>query len=143
MSEPPRRRSVFHVIVEAERIVERHGHGVMTVDDYGPGRFAYSYGLARHFRPEFLVLGLPPALAGDVIDAAGASGVRFEGDYEHILKGRTARFVSAPAEHKARMSFARLMAPDGEFEALQILCPNSEGRFPGEEGRDRSRHPRK
>lgn len=115
-----------------------------TKDDPGP-HFTYSVGL-EWFRkhPEILVVGLPPTIAGGLINTAVNSylldaepGFQFEvgKSYDEIIHGYPARFAHVGQAHlDQHITVSRVLQPGTEVRCLQLLWPDREGRFPDEPG---------
>jgi uncharacterized protein DUF4262 len=114
--------------------------GVMpTIDDPLHTPFTYSIGCYGHDgHPEFIVLGLNPSLAHVLLDGLCrrvAAGERFadgEAD-DKVLEGYPVRFKALPPDGTP-LNWARNYYGVEELPALQIVWPDKEGRFPGEEG---------
>ena len=133
------------MIAQFARTIEEHGHGVIgvfpTKDDPDQASFSYSYGLAAQGKPELLVTMLGHDQAAMVINAVVAAGVTQPGEHDKVLGGGyRVRLVPVGQTGVGLMSVARRFAPDG-FEAQQVVWPDREGRFPGEDGYDEERCP--
>ncbi|MEU5696528.1 DUF4262 domain-containing protein [Actinosynnema sp. NPDC020468] len=120
---------------------ERHGHAVVTVPEDAEGAgYAFSVGAWRRFGvAEAVVLGLPPEMAEVLIrmyvTRAGA-GERFvpgklyfdffDGvpvTFERVFKGFYTEFLGS----------AFLLHPKGDFAAVQIVIPTTDGHWPWQE----------
>ncbi len=100
--------------------------------------YSYSvgfWGTLQH--PEVLVVGVHPIeatkflwLLHDRIEAGEAfrPGER----YSEVCEGYDVTFLEIPSPHKPLNVAHKLY--EGEFQALQLIFPDSEGRFPGEDG---------
>jgi hypothetical protein len=107
-----------------------------TPDDPGV-HFSYSVGFQEHDQPEVIVLGLPPDFAHAIIHSlydkivAGEKledGQRLDEvieDYQVLLR------AIPPGEAPVNVAKSYY---EREVPALQVLWPDKEGRFPGEEG---------
>lgn len=126
--------------MEMETIIE-HGHEVRVIfpDEPGPGMFAYSVGRSVKDRPELLVTGnLPPEVLGHIINRVAeiddetplVAGV----DLDEVLDGFRVRLVEVRDMDEAEMFGVTTHFGTEETSALQILWPDADGRFPGEEG---------
>jgi Domain of unknown function (DUF4262) len=150
MTKPTKRRrqmpeSLGDLLAKCQRTIERHGHGVIGVfptADSPPEEqfsFGYSYGLAGQGKPELLVTALDSRLATMVINCAVVAGVTAPGEYDEVLEGHKVRAVPVNGEGLGLMNMARHFAPEGGFTALQLVWPDPEGRFPGDDGYDEGR----
>lgn len=110
----------------------------------GPG-YSYSVGLYFNFgHPEFVVTGLPAALAQDILNDAGemvSEGKKFENleKSDEILEAFSCGFLAVDHRNYARYLgvanwfYAALKEP---FPCLQILWPDKKGILPTEKGAD-------
>ena len=121
-------------------IVAEHGWMIQAVmgGDGEPG-FAYTVGLAKYNHPEFIVFALHPDTAQSVLNGVGEQ-VR---DHENFVPGRYTTILGNdmpahlvrcdPAETAKRLTVARVIH-GGPVDALQIVWPDKERRFPWESG---------
>lgn len=110
-----------------------------TVEDPGV-TFSYSVGFQEHGQPEVIVLGLPPDLAHSMIHSI----------YDHVANGEELYdgmhlddvihdfdvILRALPSDGAPLNVARSYYKVNELPALQVLWPDEQGRYPGEEGCD-------
>jgi hypothetical protein len=132
--------------------VRQHGWHIVAVFDDGNAEevrpdFAFSVGLyLNHQHPEIVVMGLPQAKAGRIINAVGAyvrSGKQIKPDvrYSEFAEGRDVIFRSVRDENYGEylgsgLWFYRSLLPEF-FPALQLVWPDMAGKFPWEDGFDR------
>jgi hypothetical protein len=109
-------------------------------DDEGPS-YSFSVGLFHTLDvPELLVVGQKPQNAQGLINHVGelmregrrfADGERAEG----ILEGYPAVLVAVdPRYYREYLGYARWVNRGSDFPALQIICPDRDGRFPWDDG---------
>jgi hypothetical protein len=122
--------------------VAEHGCHVMMVeaDEEGPG-FAYSIGLTRtHAQPEVICFGLRNEVTHSIINEVQdrmASGEQFkDGDR---VSGLIEGYVCAlrrmdRACYREYLGYARWFNEGDDFETLQIVWPDRQGRFPWDAG---------
>jgi hypothetical protein len=108
--------------------------------DRSASPFAYTIGLASSFdHPEVLVAGLPRETSGGILGAVQAmiaSGHTYaDGDVsDDILDGFAVRFRSIPQDLLiGNLVQAAIFHGDRTFDALQLIWPDPDGKFPGEE----------
>jgi Domain of unknown function (DUF4262) len=107
----------------------------------GGGSFMYTTGLTTGDHPELVIAGLPPETAHGLIAAAVGvirSGVPLAPgrDYAEIATGFPVRFAEVDqdaCEHPLSVTNRHY---GRRVPALQLLWPDPEGRFPGEDGCD-------
>jgi len=122
--------------------VDEYGVHVMSVHGgEGGGGFSYSIGLWKTLGvPEVLCLGLPAASAHGIINHIAnlvREGAKLrDGDERHdVLNDYPCRFRTLAAEHfDEHMGYANWFYEGKTFPVLQLVYPDREGRFPGEEG---------
>jgi len=101
--------------------------------------FTYTVGFSEHDgHPEMIVLGLPPTVAHQLLYGLYervAAGERFaDGETDsNVLDGYDVRFQALPPDG-VPLNWARMYYGVEELPALQIVWPDREGRFPGEDG---------
>lgn len=133
------------IFQKIKRDIEKDGWstiGVMpTAEDPGTP-FCYSVGFREHDAPEVIVLGLPPdfghAIIHTLYDRVNDGGFIHDGmrlndvieDYDVILR--------AVPPDGAPLNVAKGYYNVDEIDALQVVWPDPQGRFPGEEGCDES-----
>ncbi len=119
-------------------IIAKYGCQIIGVHDISPS-FTYTIGLHSKFGFEIIVFGLPYAVAGmilnDIHDAL-ASGQTIECDVPDP------RWANLPCMFKVASQAARgyVCQADNYYEqpvkVLQLVLPDKDGKFPGEEGFD-------
>lgn len=124
------------------RNVEEYGCHVMRIaaDDEGPG-FAYSIGVVRTFQqPELICFGLDedllPSVVNEVCDRM-ADGEQFEdgGKVPALIAGRDCVLRRVQRSHyPAYLPFARWYYDSDDFDVLQIVWPDEQGRYPWDDG---------
>ena len=124
--------------------VSTHGWHCVHVrgDSQGPG-YTFSVGLYRtHGHPELMVMGLDPEVAHPILGLAVEQikqGHVYRDGFrdDTLLDGVDCMLRKVPpALHRKYVGYCSWFykdRPDG-FEALQILWPDSQGRYPGQEG---------
>jgi hypothetical protein len=139
---------------EQQQHIDGHGWSVTgvfsSVDDPDPcAPFLYTIGLTEHRHPEFLVSGLDMQtghtllndMAGRVYDKAQrfAHGQRIE----DLLVGHVAVLVSGPVPHEDDEMWPGLaIARYGRrrVRLLQLVWPDTQGRYPWDDGFDLAPH---
>ena len=129
--------------------IQRYGWHLIIVpdDDEGPG-FVYSVGMMQTLNhPEVIMFGLEPNLMVDVINGIGdeiRKGRRFAapGLFKDFLKGYACKIIPvAKRWHADYMRYAiwhhKHTGQAGEFEAVQCVWPDKQGRFPDDPKCDR------
>lgn len=117
--------------------IKKFGLAVITVPSDGEvPTLAYSIGLwgARH-HPEIVVFGLPPEVAHTIINDVGRrvkNGKRFkDGDVVEKLANFPMAFVEVPRDRfEGHLNVALAYYGHGEFTALQLVWPDTQGKFP-------------
>lgn len=142
------RRMADYLIGTIEKIKE-HGwviQGVFGDKDEPP--FAYTVGLAGRGLPELIVSGLPMGAAQPVLNDLARRAVDGIARLEHgarftdlLANEVPMRLIGTDYEAaKAETGVARNVQiiqtgdPHAEIEVLQLLWPDKEGRWPGDEG---------
>lgn len=105
-------------------------------DDLGPA-FAYTTGLTEFSRPELLIYGLEPELAGPILNRAAELLIDDEALFDAPRIGRILRppyqVAALPAVDTAELTVTRLLyGPD--VPVVQLIWPDAAGRFPWEPG---------
>lgn len=132
------RKDMQEYLGQLASVVEEHGWAVQGVGASPP--FAYTVGLTECGAPELLMVGLPFTtmqtllndLARPVKEAARryAPGERVPEilrDYDVVIRG--------PIDPRAGEMFQAINLY-GEIDAVQVLWPDKEGRYPDEVGYD-------
>lgn len=124
------------------RNIEEFGLHVMSVyGDDDAGGFSYSIGMWKTFgMPELLCLGLPRKSAHGIINHVadlvrqGAKLTDGE-DREDVLNGYPCRFRELARRHyRDYLGYANWYYEGERFPVLQLVYPDREGRWPGDEG---------
>lgn len=118
--------------------IKRHGYHIVVVGaDETASPFAYTVGLYHQFRhPEIIVVGLGEERMVDVLTHVAEEirgGQKFEAKktYEEILEGYDCTFRRVAARHFATHLPRALWYYDRfPFPALQLVWPDSDGRYP-------------
>jgi hypothetical protein len=124
--------------------VQTHGWSVATIfegdEDIGVP-FAYSIGLRESFRaPEIIITGLPAASAAVLINMLGdklRDGARLPTDAplnDLLDGGLTCILKRIPPGAVGKLGLAYAYYRDWNFEVIQCVWPDREGRFPWEAG---------
>ena len=122
--------------------VRDYGWHVINVpaDDKGPG-FSYTIGLYHTFHhPELIVVGLPITTGHQILNLAGESirngAIYRDGsEADKLLDGYRCRFRTLAIEHYGDyVGYAVWFYEAEPFPILQLIYPDSNHRFPWEEG---------
>ena len=122
--------------------VGKYGHMVLHIpeDEVGPG-FSFSVGLTHtHGHAELLLFGLDWEVAHSYVNFLAekiAGGRRYvDGEEVPELFGRYAgAFVAVPrSQYPEYLGTARWAYRSDDFETLQVVYPDREGRWPWEDG---------
>lgn len=118
--------------------VERVGWQATNVlgDEEGPG-FAYSIGFPHSFGvPEILIVGLDSSRAYDLLRTVAEAAASDPGlDVPSLsavhVDGHPCRFLPVPRTRYADFVLSAIWFHEGsEFDLLQLVWPDAEGRFP-------------
>lgn len=125
---------------KVQSAIDAHGWAVQAVapatdDDGAP--FAYTVGMTVRSLPELLIYGLPSEVATVVLNAAGArmgedgplqDGQRLSG----LIQNYDLAVVDAVHTHDLAM--ARRFYGNDQVQAIQLVWPDQNGRYPWDEG---------
>lgn len=140
--EGPTRRQLDDYLERVAEIIEKHGWFLQGVfpraGEWGPV-FVYTIGLTEFDHPEIIVFGLGYEIAPRILNDLGErvrGGEKFETGkpYDDILADYSCVFIEvANPDTAEEITQARnIYGPD--IAALQLVWPDQDGRFPGEEG---------
>lgn len=118
-------------------IIAEHGWMIQGVGG-GPDSptFSYTIGLTEFGHPELLMVGLDPRTAQSLLNTMGATVKNLGRAYSpgdrvaEVIAGFDVLLRGPIDPVKAQLIQALNMY--GEIDALQVLWPDAEGRFPGE-----------
>ncbi|MCX4578061.1 DUF4262 domain-containing protein [Streptomyces sp. NBC_01571] len=102
--------------------------------------FAYTIGLFRTFsHPEVVVVGLPESTSHAVLEAvfdSVESGARYASGSvsDEILNGFSVRFEDVSSVLAEENLVQAFVFNSGEVEVLQMVWPEKNGKFPGDDG---------
>jgi hypothetical protein len=122
--------------------IETQGLHVEHAEPAGerPG-FSYTVGLWHTFgQPEVIVFGLEDHVAEDLFDEIADlvhEGRRFLADSKHdgLLQHYPARFLAVPKGFNREFLGVAVWAHEGDgFEAVQLVWPDKQGRWPWDDG---------
>lgn len=140
-------RGLDRVVADACELIEKHGHMVTGVfgEDVAEN-FCYTVGRTEADKPELWLGQLPPQLAQQILNRL-ALGLDVTAPRE--VTAEEAEFscgfrVVGPvdAQRFPLGMAARLYGREADaYSVLQVLWPDDEGRFPGEDGYDAERFP--
>lgn len=123
--------------------ITKYGLSVIAVPSDGKTpSLAYSVGLWQgHHHPEIVTFGLPPRVAHVIINDIGKgvlAGKKFkDGDIVKKLANFPVALVSVPKDRfEGVLNVCLAFYEHSEFEALQLVWPDREGRFPWQNGFD-------
>jgi hypothetical protein len=123
-------------------------HVTMVAESGGEPAYGYTVGLfATHQRPELVVFGPPPEAIHEMLNALGTLAANGEaladgGRYELFEDGRKVAFAAfPPAEYDDYLESAVWFYEGAEFPALQVLWPDSRGKYPTDAEFDRRLRP--
>jgi Domain of unknown function (DUF4262) len=143
-----RSRQMFKLGTIEQRIVddiEKFGWHLILVNPDNEVPFVYSVGLMESFNhPEIMMIGLPLDTMSAVVRGmarqikAGRNFARL-GLYEGLLEGYACKVVRVKHWwHSDYLGYAmwhrRYVGKIGSLEVLQCVWPDTEGKFPGDEG---------
>lgn len=117
---------------------EQRGNAVVSVppDDRGAGYAFTVCAWAMHGIPEAVVVGLPQEMSTVLLDAyvdRAATGERFVCGklYDDFFDGVPVTFEKvAQAHYLEYFGSAFLVYPEGDFPAVQIIVPSTDGSWP-------------
>lgn len=148
--EPPTKRPTAadfaRFFQKIEDDIERVGWSAVGVMDNPP--FTYTVGLTESYdHPELIIYGIGAETAHGILSVAvhhiekeyeGGVGKTYEAGqrYDEILDGYEVLFVDHPADFPLTAAASYYKAMGKEWEALQLVWPDVEGKFPGEESMD-------
>jgi hypothetical protein len=123
-------------------------HGVSRFPGESQPDHYYTVGLQETFgHPEILIVGLagdvPHGMARAAVDAI-KDGVTFSASTrsDAILEGYDVAYASvSPSAANGWLPLAAWYYEDRPWDVLQLLWPDRDGRFPGEDGYDDERSP--
>lgn len=137
-SDPRERAAEEHCIDD----VARYGLHIINVpaDEQGPG-FAYTVGLWRSYaHPEIILFGLRSESMHALLNHAAALiryGQRFGPGVvtDAIIEGYPCTFKSVPeSQQKPHLGWARWFNDHKKLDAVQLIYPDRNGRWPWDEG---------
>jgi len=122
---------------DIDRSIVKHGWHAIGVDDHDPP-FLYTCGLISQFRhPELVILGLDGKTAHPVVASIVKvirNGTRLEVGARVELLGGLVIAIRAfhPSQHELYLGYAMAHARrhHSTLQALQVLWPDNNGRFP-------------
>lgn len=128
-------RDEYLVGVEAK--IAEHGWAVQGVGaGDGEPAFAYTVGLVDQGRPELVMFGLPMNVMHVLLNDLAASDLPAPGSLVHEVANMPLRLdVVDPARSSEFLTVAAAHAR-GTVDAVQVVWPDREGRFPGDPGFD-------
>ncbi|AJF08283.1 hypothetical protein GSUB_17560 (plasmid) [Geoalkalibacter subterraneus] len=105
--------------------------------------FSYSVGFSRMGKPEIIVVGLPLEIAQSIINEIGQrfkkTGVfPVAGDIRDDLANLPCTFIALSEQAVKERLRAATALMDPPVEALQLIWPDRQGKFPWDEGFDES-----
>jgi hypothetical protein len=122
---------------EMRALVDEHGWAVQYVPaTHETPPYAYTVGLAAAGERELLVYGLPRDVSHRLCTEAVARQRAEEGlephrPYDGLLSGFAAVFLPVPdARNVDEFAMVRRLWRGRDFRALQLVWPDSQGRFP-------------
>lgn len=118
--------------------VATHGwHVINVLPELDSPAFSYSIGMfATLEHPEVIIIGLSSSSAHGIINGLGdqvREGKRFAAGnvYDDLLEGYKATFRVVPAaQFRNYLGYARWYYEGDDFAALQLVYPDSQGRWP-------------
>ncbi len=130
-----------HYLKQVQALIDKHGWTVQGVGSNPP--YAYTVALsARYNLPEIVVMGLPFQVATTVLNRLARRMVEndfvplADTTFNEVFEGFDAKFVElSPAQVAKHLRIACLFAPQTP-KAWQLIWPDPQGRFAGEEGAD-------
>ena len=121
---------------DLERIVDTHGWAIRHVlGDGAAAPFSYTVGLTARGWDELVITGLPAEVADvfirNAVDEQESSGAFQPGDRTDALT-ESGEVAFIRVDDRRRLTAAERML--GDFEALQLVWPDSNGSFPWDIG---------
>lgn len=129
------RRAAYDL--QSQATIAEHGwmiQGVFPTEHYPGVEFAYTVGLAAAGLPELVISGLPLNLVGTLLNDAAQHTLTTELHPGDVLDGIASvpfRVIDAPA---AEVNLSRRFYGADKVRALQLLWPDDQGNYPGDEG---------
>jgi hypothetical protein len=121
--------------------VEKHGWLVLQIVDNNLPSYSYTVGLFKKFgHPEIVISGLDGDTAQDILNDIGhdiAKGIVREAEhtYDDILEDYPCLFKAVSAsKYDDYFGRANLYYQSSDYPVLQCVLPDSEKRFPDDEG---------
>lgn len=129
--------------------IEEHGWMVQAVmglpDQPDVLSFCYTAGLALKGLPELYLIGLPIELGGAILNETAQqmvdTTVPVTNGQVLDLAYSTQFRVHGPIDAGQAEMFLAKRINEGSFVAMQVMWPDTEGRFPDEEGYDMDNYP--
>ena len=120
--------------------IEKHGcHIIHVLEDEEEPPFSYSVGVQKSSgAPEVMVIGLKQPIAHFVVNEYNSrvrAGERFVAGrrYEGFLEGFKVQFEVVTSEHfDEYLGWNKWLYRGKNFEAVQIICPTTDGVWPWE-----------
>lgn len=118
-----------------QRDIDSHGWHCVGVFGDASECLSYTVGLSMTYgHPEIVVLGLPVELSHSLLTLAVEqvkAGVRLDGACDEIIKNGEVVFTPVSKAHLAEgMPIACMFLKDTDFEAVQMVWPDPDGKFP-------------
>jgi hypothetical protein len=112
--------------------------GVMPTENESFPPFTYSVGFRSHLHPEFIIVGLDPEIAHEMLYGLYlrvSAGERFEDGQlvSDVIENYDARLCALPADGRPCYAALEYYGVE-ELPVLQVLWPDPNGTFPGEDG---------
>lgn len=118
-----------------EKNIDAYGWHCVAVFGDASECLSYTVGLSKTYgHPEVVVLGLPPELSHNLlimaVDEIKAGG-RLDGACDRIIKGGEVVFTPVSKAHVLEeMPIACMFLKDMDFEVVQLVWPDANGKFP-------------
>jgi hypothetical protein len=125
------------VMEKVEKDIKKHGWHVLSVFGESMPSFSYTIGFQESLRhPEIIMSGLDTNLMHHLLNDIGnliKKGQSFSVDNtsNEVLKDYLVKFVSVSEENSQEyLRAANAYYGDGNFQVLQCIWPDNQGRFP-------------
>lgn len=108
--------------------------GVFPTADSPGLPFTYTVGLARLGRPELIVYGLPPDVAGHMLNVLADGPAPEPGADVIVWDALAVRCLPVLPERRAEAEVNTARRLYGDVDVWQVVFPDPAGRYPGEDG---------
>lgn len=127
------------------RLIDKNGFSIVAAPVHAGEGYtcAYTVGLSEKGLPEFVIFGLEPKAAAQILTGVAKRALNGEvfvsgGRYPDILRSAGCEALSvAPEYYDQVLRMANELSPHGAIDtAIQLVWSDEAGRFPGDAGFD-------